>query len=271
MESLVRCFVVSLLVLAGTTVVGCVRSVTTPGPTSTFTASPTSTSTLTHVPTTTPAPDGETRFRLQRERMVAEDIEPQGITDPLVLDAMRTVPRHLFVPEKFRDWAYHNRPLPIGEGQTISQPHIVGLMSQLLDVKPGEKVLEVGTGSGYQAAVLAEMDVEVYSIEIIPTLAHSAKERLARLGYTDIQTRIGDGYFGWEEEALFDGIIVTAAPDHVPPPLLSQLKPTGKMVIPVGPPGSVQTLWLVEQREGEWVFLNQGRVIFVPLGREPEF
>ena len=200
--------------------------------------------------------------------MVAEDIEARGISDPRVLDAMRTVPRHLFVPEQYRGRAYDDTPLPIGEGQTISQPYIVAVMSELLEFTPGERILEVGTGSGYQAAVLAEMGAEVYSIEIIPALVDRTRPVLDGLGYSGLQTQTGDGYFGWPEHAPFDGIIVTAAPDHVPPPLLAQLAPTGKMVIPVGPPGDVQTLWLIEQREGNWVSVNWGLVRFVPfLGR----
>ena len=197
--------------------------------------------------------------------MVVEDIEGRGITDPGVLAAMYTVPRHLFVPEKYLDRAYGDFALPIGRGQTISAPFIVAMMTQLLGVEPGEKVLEVGTGSGYQAAILAQMDAELYSIEIIPELAIEARQRLDRLGYPNVRTRTGDGYFGWSEHGPFDGIIVTAAPDHIPSTLLAQLKPTGKMVIPVGPPGAVQTLWLAEQQEGKWVFLNQGQVWFVPL------
>ena len=218
--------------------------------------------------TSTPTSDLDARFHSQRQRMVAEDIEARGVTDALVLEAMRTVPRHLFVLERYQGRAYDDTPLPISEGQTISQPYIVALMSQLLKVKPGEKILEVGTGSGYQAAVLAQMGTRVFSIEIIPTLAQDAQQHLTALGYRDIKLRVGDGYFGWTEEAPFDGIIVTAAPDHVPSPLLAQLKPTGRIVIPVGPPGGVQTLWLVEQQEGQWVSLNQGLVRFVPLLRE---
>jgi protein-L-isoaspartate(D-aspartate) O-methyltransferase len=141
-------------------------------------------------------------------------------------------------------------------------------MSQLLRADPGAKILEVGTGSGYQAAVLAQTGVQVYSIEIIPTLGERARELLDSLGYDAVRTRVADGYFGWEEHAPFDGIIVTAAPDHVPPPLLRQLKSSGVIVIPMGPPGDVQTLWLIERREGEWVSTNQGLVRFVPLLRE---
>ena len=212
-------------------------------------------------------PNGAPDSAEPRRRMV-DDIEERGVVDQRVQAAMRTVPRHLFVPKRYQRQAYADRALPIGEGQTISQPYIVAFMSQLLDVEPGEKVLEMGTGSGYQAAILAQMGAQVYSIEIIPTLAQQAQERLDRLGYGHVQTRTGDGYFGWEEQAPFDGIIVTAAPDHIPPPLLAQLKPTGKIVIPVGPPGSVQTLWLIENQEGRWVSLNQGLVIFVPLVRD---
>ena len=230
-------------------------------------SAPTSGSTYLAELTTTPGEDD--RFRLRRESMVAGVIKPQGIEDRRVLAALRTVPRHQFVPDIYVDQAYINRALPIGEGQTISQPYVVAWMSELLDVEPGEKVLEIGTGSGYQAAILAEMEAEVFSIEIIPVLAGRSRDVLDSLGYDNVRTRVDDGYYGWNEEALFDAIIVTAAPDHLPPPLVSQLKPSGKMVIPVGPPGSVQTLWLVEQREGEWVFLNQGPVRFVTLVREP--
>ncbi len=199
--------------------------------------------------------------------MVENDISDRGVDDPLVLSAMTTVPREEFVPNDYRSQAYDDNPLPIGQGQTISQPFIVGLMTGLLDVKPGDKILEIGTGSGYQAAVLAEMGADVYSIEIIPELAERARATLARTGY-EVQTRVGDGYFGWEEHAPYDGIIVTAAPDHVPSSLRDQLGPEGKMVIPVGPPGGVQSLWLIEQRDGKWVSLNQGAVRFVPFVRE---
>ena len=212
-----------------------------------------------------PAAPSQDRFLPRRELMVVEDIEGRGISDPRVLAAMRTVPRHLFVPEKYRHKAYGDTPLPIGRGQTISQPYIVAAMTQLMGVAPGDKILEVGTGSGYQAAILAQMDAEVYSVEIIPALANESRQLLDRLGYQEVRTRTGDGYFGWEDYGPFDAIIVTAAPDHIPPPLLDQLKPNGKMIIPVGPQGAVQTLWLAEQRDGEWVFINQGLVRFVPL------
>ena len=218
--------------------------------------------------TSTQLPDSTDveRFTASRARMVERDIDARGIDDLRVFSAMLSVPRQEFVPDKYRDQAYNDNPLPIGEGQTISQPYIVALMTELLDVQPGDKILEIGTGSGYQAAVLAEMGAEVYSIEIIPELAERARAALASTGY-EVRTRIGDGYFGWEQHAPFGGIIVTAAPDHVPSPLRDQLGPRGKIVIPVGPPGGVQSLWLIEQRDGRWVSINQGAVRFVPFVR----
>ena len=207
------------------------------------------------------------RFTALREQMVEKDISDRGVDNPLVLSAMLAVSRHEFVPSEYRGQSYSDNPLPIGEGQTISQPFIVALMTELLDVQPGDKILEVGTGSGYQSAVLAEMGAEVYSIEIIPELAERAREALSQAGY-EVNTRVGDGYFGWDEHAPYDGIIVTAAPDHVPRSLRDQLAPDGKIVIPVGPPGGIQSLWLVEQRDGRWVSINQGAVRFVPFVRE---
>ena len=171
---------------------------------------------------------------MQRERMVSHQIEARGVKDSLVLESMRSVPRHLFVPENYRDAAYQDSPLPIGESQTISQPYIVALMTELLEVEAGEKVLEIGTGSGYQAAILAAMGVEVRSIEIRPRLCEKAAETLAELGYNSVEVRCGDGFGGWPDEAPFDGIIVTAAPEWVPDPLLEQLDEGAKMVIPVG-------------------------------------
>jgi protein-L-isoaspartate(D-aspartate) O-methyltransferase len=177
-------------------------------------------------------PDGD--FAGRREMMVRDQIEARGVNDPAVLGAMRRVARHEFVPVEFQASAYDDRPLPIGQGQTISQPYIVALMTELLEMKPGQRVLEIGTGSGYQAAVLAELGAEVYSIEIIPKLAESARATLARLGYKTVQVRTGDGYLGWAEASPFDGIIVTAAPAHVPQPLIDQLKPGGRLVVPEG-------------------------------------
>ncbi len=176
----------------------------------------------------------ETDWKMQREKMVSEQIEAHGVKDPLVLESMRSVARHLFVPENYRDTAYYDSPLPIGDSQTISQPYIVALMSELLEVSEGEKVLEIGTGSGYQAAVLAAMGVEVRSIEIRPRLCAHAKQTLSELSYDSVEVRCGDGYGGWPEEAPFDGIIVTAAPERVPDPLLEQLGLGARMVIPVG-------------------------------------
>ena len=176
----------------------------------------------------------EAAFAVSRDRMVAEQIQGRDVADPRVLAAMRKVPRHRFVPEQLRQESYDDHPLPIGEGQTISQPYIVAIMSQLLQLTGGERVLEVGTGSGYQAAVLAELAKEVYSIEIVEPLARRASATLRELGYAGVAVRAGDGYLGWPEAAPFDAIIVTAAPDHIPPPLVDQLKIGGRLVIPVG-------------------------------------
>ncbi|MDX9817404.1 MAG: protein-L-isoaspartate(D-aspartate) O-methyltransferase [Desulfococcus multivorans] len=190
--------------------------------------------------------------------------------DPAVIRAMKTVRRHRFVPPESADRAYDNTPLPIGYGQTISQPYIVALMSNLAALNPGDRVLEVGTGSGYQAAVLAEMGMQVYSMEIIRPLAETAAETLRAEGYDQVSLRVGDGYFGWEEKGPFDGIIVTAAADHIPPPLLSQLKNGGRMVIPVGGPFSVQQLVLVAKDEDGALTTRQILPVrFVPLTRRP--
>ncbi len=217
---------------------------------------------------TIPSPQ-EDPFREARLKMVAETIEARGVSDPGVLRAMRTVPRHRFVPVEFVDQAYEDHPLPIGYGQTISQPYIVAWMTELLALQPGEKVLEIGTGSGYQAAVLAEIGyVDVYTIEIIPELAESAEARLRELGYDEVHVTQGDGYYGWPEYAPFDAIIVTAAPDHLPPPLVEQLAPGGRIVIPIGPPGWYQTLWKFVLEDGELKAYNLGGVRFVPLTGE---
>jgi protein-L-isoaspartate(D-aspartate) O-methyltransferase len=212
---------------------------------------------------------GETDATLHaRDRMVTDQIEARGVDDPEVLAAMRAVPRHQFVPSEYQDQAYEDHPLPIGHGQTISQPYIVALMTESLQLEPGQRVLEIGTGSGYQAAILSEMGMQVYTIEIIPELAEQARQRLDELGYANLSTLNADGYFGWQENAPFDAIIVTAAPDHLPQPLANQLAEGGRLVVPIGPVGSVQTLWVFEKVEGELEATNLGAVSFVPLTGE---
>lgn len=193
-------------------------------------------------------------------------IQRRDVADPAVLKAMEAVPRHQFVPAEYLDQAYEDHPLPIGFGQTISQPYVVALMTEKLQVGCGDKVLEVGTGSGYQAAVLAHLGMEVYSVEIIPELALAADRRLKRLGYA-VAVKQGDGYLGWEEHALYDAIVVTAASDHVPQPLVKQLKDGGRLVIPVGPQGGFQILWQFTRRGGDLKAANLGGVTFVPLVR----
>lgn len=206
------------------------------------------------------------KFTEQRLQMVEQTIIARGVSNPDVIAAMQTVPRHAFVPAEYLDQAYEDHPLPIGYGQTISQPYIVAWMTELLELKPGEKVLEIGTGSGYQAAVLAQLGyVDVYSVEIIPALAEQAQERLERLGYIKVHLKQGDGYFGWQEYAPYDAILVTAAPDHLPAPLVAQLKDGGRIVIPIGPPGSYQTLWKFVKQKGQLTAYDLGGVIFVPL------
>ncbi|HEY7527984.1 MAG TPA: protein-L-isoaspartate(D-aspartate) O-methyltransferase [Candidatus Deferrimicrobiaceae bacterium] len=186
-------------------------------------------------------------YREKRAAMVHAQIEREGVTDPRVLAAMRDVPRHLFVPPSFRARAYDPYPLPIGEGQTISQPYIVGFMTQILRLKETDRVLEVGTGSGYQAAVAAKLAAEVYSVEILESLAARSQRTLSDLGFRNVVVRQGDGYYGWEEKAPFDAIIVTCAGGHVPPPLLRQLRPGGRMIMPVGGPFMTQNLVLIEK------------------------
>lgn len=202
----------------------------------------------------------------KRQDMVDKTILARGVSDPKVLEAMRAVPRHLFVPLDYLDFAYNDNPLPIGYGQTISQPYMVALMTDLLELTPGEKVLEIGTGSGYQAAILAALgDIEVYSLEIVPELAESAATRLQELGFSEIQVMQADGYYGWLEYAPFDAIIVTAAPDHLPAPLVEQLTKGGRLVIPIGPQGGFQTLWKFVFENGELKGYNLGWVSFVPF------
>lgn len=210
------------------------------------------------------SPVAEDAFAQARLNLVKSDIEGAGISNKDVLRAMRMVPRQDFVPAEYWDQAYENHPLPIGYGQTISQPYIVAWMTELLELQPGEKVLEIGTGSGYQAAVLAELGyVDVYTIEIVPELANSAALRLRELGYNKVHARQGDGYYGWPEYAPFDAIIVTAAPDHLPAPLAEQLAEGGRLVIPIGPPGWYQSLWKFVKAKGELTAYNMGGVSFV--------
>ncbi|NDJ77977.1 MAG: protein-L-isoaspartate(D-aspartate) O-methyltransferase [Chloroflexi bacterium] len=206
----------------------------------------------------------------RREAMVGFYIR-SAVSDERVIDAMLAVPRHSFVPTRLLSLAYNDHPLPIGYGQTISQPSLVAMMTELLDLQPGESVLEIGTGSGYQAAILREIVDDVYTIEIIPELAGSARRIFDEIGYEDIHTMRADGYYGWWEYAPFDAIIVTAAPDHVPAPLVAQLNPDGgRMVIPIGPPGGYQSLWVLE-RQGEEVFMQRVfDVAFVPLTRDED-
>jgi len=207
--------------------------------------------------------DALTQARLD---LVEHDIKGAGIVNEDVLRVMREVPRHEFVPLEYVGQAYEDHPLPIGYGQTISQPYIVAWMTELLELQPGEKVLEIGTGSGYQAAILAELGyVDVYTIEIVPELAESAATRLQDLGYTNVQVKQGDGYYGWPEYAPFDAIIVTAAPDHLPAPLAEQLTEDGRLVIPIGPPGFYQSMWRFVKEEGELKAYNLGGVAFVPF------
>jgi protein-L-isoaspartate(D-aspartate) O-methyltransferase len=207
-------------------------------------------------------------YAASRQAMVDTQIASRGVTDSLVLRAMAKVPRHLFVPESVRSHAYDDTALPIGHGQTISQPYIVAVMTEAIGVRPGQKVFEVGTGSGYQAAVLAEMGVEVYTMEIVEPLAASAAELLKSLGYKAVHVRAGDAYQGWVEHSPFDAVIVTAAPEHVPEPLIEQLKVGGRMVIPVG--DQYQDLLLLTKTPDGVEKKSLGPVIFVPMTGEAE-
>jgi protein-L-isoaspartate(D-aspartate) O-methyltransferase len=210
----------------------------------------------------------EDPFRKKREEMVLQTIERRGVTNQAVLKSMRTVERHLFVPENVASNAYEDRPLPIGYGQTISQPFIVAYMTEIINPKQQYKVLEIGTGSGYQAAVLAAVVKEVYTIEIIPDLGNAASARLKKLGYSNVNVKVADGYFGWTEHAPYDAIVVTAAAEFVPPPLVEQLKEGGKIVIPIGSPFMNQNLMLVEKKGKNITTKSLMPVAFVPFTRK---
>lgn len=204
-------------------------------------------------------------FEKRRHEMVEKDIKGRGVKDNRVLSAMLTVPRHLFVDDEQRNKAYNDHPLPIGEGQTISQPYVVALMTEAIDLKGNERVLEIGTGSGYQAAILAEIVKEVFTIEIKKGLHEMVKTRLQKLGYTNVQVKHGDGYYGWESHAPFDVIMVTASANHIPPPLLAQLKEGGRLIIPLGSTVFYQNLTLVKKEKGKNTIRELGGVAFVPM------
>ena len=210
----------------------------------------------------------DSSYDAARETMVREQIVARGIREPRVIEAMRQVPRHLFIPPAERDRAYHDSPVPIGEGQTISQPYIVALMTELVRPQPDDIALEVGTGSGYQAAVLAPLVKHVYTIELEATLSQRASTALREQKYANITLRVGDGYGGWPDHAPFDIIMVTAAPEHVPQPLIDQLKPGGRLIVPVGPRFTVQELQLIEKdAKGKVSTKTVSPVMFVPLRR----
>ncbi len=213
-------------------------------------------------------PVTQEEFHQQREQMVETQLKSRDIQNELVLEAMRKVPRHLFMPESMRQYAYIDSPVPIGEDQTISQPYIVGLMTQTVDPKPGDRALEVGTGSGYQAAVLGELVQEVFTIEIIPVLAEGAEKALSESGYDNVEVRQGDGYQGWPERAPFDIILITAAPEEIPQPLIDQLAEGGRLVVPLGAEGTIQTLTLVTKVKGEVKRADITDVRFVPMTGE---
>jgi protein-L-isoaspartate(D-aspartate) O-methyltransferase len=209
-----------------------------------------------------PQPDP---FEARRLQMVEQDIEARGVKDALVLKAMRKVQRHLFVEQSLWPKAYNDHPLPIGDGQTISQPYVVALMTEALALRGDERVLEVGTGSGYQAAILAEIVKEVFTIEIRPEIYTKTRDRLQKLGYKNIHLKQGDGYLGWSEYAPFDAVIVTASANHIPPPLLTQLKEGGRLIMPLGSTTFYQNLTLVTKRLGKVEVKELGAVAFVPL------
>lgn len=206
-------------------------------------------------------------YKSKRDQMVSEQIKYRGINHEQTLNAMKIVPRHLFVPEEVVESAYEDRPLPIGNGQTISQPYIVAYMTSIINPKADFKILEIGTGSGYQAAVLSEIVDSVFTIEIVPELCQSATTRLSDLEYDNIKVKCGDGFFGWSEHGPFDAIVVTAAAEFIPPPLLEQLKEGGKMIIPVGSPFMVQSLILINKKKDKVTTTNLMAVRFVPFTR----
>jgi protein-L-isoaspartate(D-aspartate) O-methyltransferase len=210
----------------------------------------------------------EDPYLAARQRMITEDIQRRGIDDRRVLQAMLKVERHLFVPESYRPMAYADRPLPIGEGQTISQPYIVALMTYHLHLTPEDRVLEIGTGSGYQAAVLAELAKEVYSLEIIEQLARTAQERLQALGYKNVWVKYGDGFYGWPEHAPYDAIMITCATPTIPERLVGQLKEGGRMIVPLGNEPFIQSLTLITKREGKIERQPLEDVVFVPMTGE---
>ncbi len=208
------------------------------------------------------AEDAQTK---SREGMVKNQLMAGGISNPQVLQVMSEVPRHEFVPVAVRPFAYVNGPLPIGHGQTISQPFIVAYMTQALELTKNDIVLEIGTGSGYQAAILGKLCKEVYTIEIVPELAQSSQQVLSRLGFSNVHVKEGDGYLGWPEKAPFDAVIVTCAPDHVPEPLVNQLREGGRLIIPIGEHGTIQQLVLLRKRDGKILKENKLDVRFVPM------
>lgn len=214
---------------------------------------------------TTESKNPQDPYLRQREEMVRLQLKYRGISDPKILEAFSKVPRDAFVPAEYRRYSYADQPIPIGEGQTISQPYIVAYMTEMLQVRPNEKVLEIGTGSGYQAAILAELDVEVFSIEVNEILADRARTTLENLGYKKINLKTGDGYEGWEEHAPFDAILVTCSPASVPPKLREQLAEGGRMIIPVGMQNSVQYLYLLDKQKGIIRQKNVMPVRFVPM------
>jgi len=208
-------------------------------------------------------------FAAEREQMVQQQIVMRGVTAPRLLAALRKVPREAFVPEPVRDLSYTDQPLPIGEDQTISQPYVVAVMTEKLELKPTDRVLEIGTGSGYQAAILAELAAEVYTIEIVESLGKRAEATLQRLGYKNVHVKIGDGYQGWPEHAPFDAVIVTCAPEKVPRPLVEQTKEGGRIIVPVGSPND-QQLYLLQKSEGRLEQRAILPVLFVPMTGEAE-